>query len=102
MSAADQRKLHSNKIHLKLFIDIDKISLVLIIFSQTFPFRYRFFFFAVLTFTMMTESSGYFSTARTRMNFHWFGASFVKKITMRMRNANAHTHTRPHERAEKL
>lgn len=44
---------------------------------------------------MMAQSSGYFSTARTKMNFQ---NEFCEKFTMRMRNANAQTHTPARER----
>lgn len=77
----------------KLFLyrynsDFSKFLFVL----QTFQFIPKIF---SLPNPMMAQSSGYFSTARTKMNFQ---NEFCEKFTMRMRNANAQTHTPARER----
>lgn len=50
---------------------------------------------------MMAQSSGYFTTVRTKMNFHWFEVSFVKNLLCEC-GTQTHRHTYACTRAKKL
>lgn len=57
--------------------------------------------FTLSSFAMMAQSSGYFSTVRTQMNFHWFDVSFVKNLLCEC-GTQTHRHTYACTRAKKL